>query len=390
LGKYVLMDLMQKKPPKERSHECPQGYLLRNFIQSNDWRNWVTSPDSAHIINWTQSTEDQRWDCHNNLAYEPHRKLYLATTRTWSITHGRQIGIAVAKKLKNFYKPGYSTQATLPVTTLVGSLQHQTYAQVTIPWHDIFLGFVSVIDTNHDTTYAPTTAPTTDLLSNMDKESNTGLIHCRLAYSLEPLRGWRFVDRYQDFIPLGHDQSFDSSVCFAAAPVFDGQLERIYYFGGNKPHAHPNRTSALGLATLRKDRFLGLRLAPTIYNAVLTTKPLALTARFLALTFDAPNDSCLQLVSVRSATKTALRGITDLRPQPEDAFFCGQNFTDHRVIDLAPFLDENYQPNDDPAPIIVSLNITANTTIFTLSFHDDSNNTTLQSPIQTLSPPGGD
>ena len=134
-----------------------------------------------------------------------------------------------------------------PPIILRGNIDHQTYAQVTFPWLNIYLGLVMVFDQiSHDQ------------------------VHCRLTFASRPEGPWHPVEGDNivdapDFLPLGdlEYKAFDSHVIFAAARPFRhgsgaAAAEWMYYMGGNGPHDGA-RNSSLGLATLRPDGFASVR-----------------------------------------------------------------------------------------------------------------------------------
>ena len=70
-----------------------------------------------------------------------------------------------------------------------------------------------------------------------------------------------FSDRSSEFIPLS-GAGFDSHMCYtSASPVTmpDGSV-RLYYAASDGPHDGNNRSTSIGLATLKSaDRWAGLR-----------------------------------------------------------------------------------------------------------------------------------
>mmetsp|Transcript_8143 Transcript_8143/g.25111 ORF Transcript_8143/g.25111 Transcript_8143/m.25111 type:complete len:562 (+) Transcript_8143:164-1849(+) len=226
---------------------------------------------NGFAIAWNATAPQQRYDCHNNLYYDDARKLFVLTTRRYSNFTGRAVGIAVADSLhKNKFE---DYRFAPPVKkTLVGTLGKQYYSQVTFPWHDLVLGIVAVF------------------------YNASGTIHARLAFAPEPQKCWQFVNKTRDFIPLG--PAFDSHIVFAARPVRDDPLLRIYYMGGDGPHGGKRNTS-LGLATIHPDRLAGLSPAAGEPYAVFNTRPLTCNGTTLTVTFDATSPSdCVRLLKV--------------------------------------------------------------------------------------------
>jgi hypothetical protein len=150
-------------------------------------------------------------------------------------------------------KPGSFGDWGEPVIVAKGSADHQLYSQITWPFYDIYLGIVMIFDATDGT-----------------KGAHAGHVHCRLAWSADPLANWSWVDPGglgpkgavpgREFIPAGPLGSFDSHVCFAAhmpLKMPDGSA-RVYYMGGDGPHSGA-RNSSFALATLPPDRFAGLQ-----------------------------------------------------------------------------------------------------------------------------------
>ena len=118
-------------------------------------------------------------------------------------------------------------------------------------------------------------------------DTSHGTVRCLLAWAPHADATWRWVagnesSSTSEIIGLGPRGAFDSHICFAAAsPSAWGGSERLYYFGGNGPHSG-ERNSLLGVATLRKDGYAGVRGAGHVELA-----PVLCTAHRLLVTWDA-------------------------------------------------------------------------------------------------------
>ena len=252
---------------------------------SRDGLRW----ESPVIFKWPDPP--QRFDTSNNVFFDPATRRYVATTRrhpTTAASDGdRAIGIALSA-VDSFTFNASSGSTSPPPLTLKGNHDHQLYAQETFKWHQLYMGIVMVYDAT-DGVY--------------------GRVHCRLAWSKDPVSGWGWVGpggltATPDFIPLGRmgpagspENAFDSYLCFASRPVRhyggsargdstrqeDEDEERIYYAGSNGKHSgsKPHRNASVGLATLRPDGFAGMRGTGTV-----TTVPILCTGRTVLLTAD--------------------------------------------------------------------------------------------------------
>lgn len=142
-------------------------------------------------------------------------------------------------------------------------------------------------------------------------------VHCRLAWSREPLSGWSWADNTTgaggltgpELIPLGlagpagtSANAFDSHLCFAAKPVRTPEGERLYYMGSNGKHSgsKPHRNASLGLALLRTDGFAGL-----LGTGFVETVALAITHPRITLTADIVGPGGFVRVGVRRANSSS-------------------------------------------------------------------------------------
>jgi len=176
-----------------------------------------------------------RPDCHTNIIFDEPLGTYLMTTRDYENPQGREISIA--RTTTDF------DSWSKPVVTMRGTKEHQLYSQITWRFYDVFLGIVM--------TY--------------DAEDPAGHVHCMLSWSRDSVQ-WEWIDRdggldaLKEFVPAGESDAFDSHVCFAAhlpLRMPDG-TSRIYFMGGDGPHSGA-RNSSFALATMRTDRFAGIR-----------------------------------------------------------------------------------------------------------------------------------
>ena len=252
--------------------------LVRQFhgyiASSADGLTW---PPKTHVsnISWPPP---QKWDTHNNVFFDERSQSYVATTRDIPI---ETTGVERETSLTFSMGKEFAFNTTAPPPVIVrGSQAHQTYAQVTFPWLNMYLGFSMVFDS----------------------ETEFGAVHCRLVSAPAPQGPWKAVGADSgsvldapDFLPLGAAGAFDSHVIFAAASPFakatplsgvesapdgDDDLQWIYYMGGNGPHSG-ERNSSFGLATLRADGYAGVR-----GHGVFRTPSLVVTDAMLTATAD--------------------------------------------------------------------------------------------------------
>mmetsp|Transcript_9407 Transcript_9407/g.30685 ORF Transcript_9407/g.30685 Transcript_9407/m.30685 type:complete len:408 (-) Transcript_9407:2467-3690(-) len=214
---------------------CPSGSSKANVATSDDGIRFR----GGFRLDWD---DPQTWDTHNNLIYDD--DVFVATTRL-KIDGLRNVGVATSTTSD---VTSFDEHVEPALTLKAPSDTEQNYAQITFKWLDAYLGINMMFDDDEPSDFGK------------------GKVHCRLAWSASLQSGWHLLDKDDDFIPLGHQGSsvddpanaFDSHICFAAAlPTTVGDLERLYYMGGNGPH-NGDRNSSLGLATLRKDGWLAV------------------------------------------------------------------------------------------------------------------------------------
>ena len=215
----------------------------------------------------------QKWDTQSNAFYDDALRRYVVTTRSIPIL--KASGGVPERTISVDVSPSSAWRFDTtrpPQVTLIGSRQHQPYAQVTWRWLDVYMGIVAVYDPN-------------------DVEQR---VHSRLAWSREPLppegQTWQWVHgnltSAADFIPLGSEDKgdFDSHIVFAAPPVSLANEERVYYMGGNGPHSGPRNTS-FALAHLRRHGY-----ASVAGSGVMRTAPMLVTAPTLTVSTDMCGD----------------------------------------------------------------------------------------------------
>jgi len=269
-------DLYTPAPPphddKSVGTEPREKQFHGQIASSADGLTW---PPKTHVVNISWPPP-QKWDTHSNVFFDERSQSYVATTRDIPVeTTGVERETSLTRSMGKQY--AFDTTAAPPVI-LRGNQSHQTYAQVTFPWLNIYLGFSMVFDS----------------------ETEDGQVHCRLVSAPVPEGPWQAVGGDNvidapDFLPLGAASDFDSHIIFAAASPFavakgSDTAEWIYYMGGDGPHSG-ERNSSFGLATLRPDGFAGVR-----GHGVFRTPSLVVTDAMLTATIDfVGNGSALRI-----------------------------------------------------------------------------------------------
>jgi len=146
------------------------------------------------------------------------------------------------------------------------------------------------------------------LLQILHREVRGGIIDVELAISRDGLH-WQRPFRNPFFLPRGEPGSFDcGSILTNAAPVFLEHEIRFYYGGyaeGATGGDDLTFKTGVGLATMPRDRFAGLR--PIDRIAQITLKPLELTGR-QSITLNADASAGCIRVEVLNADGRRLRG----------------------------------------------------------------------------------
>ena len=108
-----------------------------------------------------------------------------------------------------------------------------------------------------------------------------------MVWSPDQGRTWHRIDPGVDLIPLGHEGSFESHICYGSKPIVTASgTIREYYFGGDGPH-YGVRNSSLALAEFRPNGLAGIG-APRGWVTVVRGKtvPLNVTGPKLIVTAD--------------------------------------------------------------------------------------------------------
>ena len=122
---------------------------------------------------------------------------------------------------------------------------------------------------------------------------------------------WERVGGAGTFVPLGEEGEFDSAMLYPLqAPLVVGDEVWVYYAGSQDKHwssrrGEPQRRGAIGLAKLKRDRFVSMENQNRTVGT-LTTKPLVLKGKALVVNCDASEGKVD--VEVLDANGTVLQG----------------------------------------------------------------------------------
>jgi hypothetical protein len=126
---------------------------------------------------------------------------------------------------------------------------------------------------------------------------------------------WRRCSDESPFIPrVGIHKAWDGGQVYSASHfLVEGDEIRVYYAGGFGPH-NAAQTMGSGLATLPRDRFAAIHVAPGNERGTLTTKPLLFTGT--NLTCNVRADRGAVRVEALDDTGTVLPGFEAAACQP--------------------------------------------------------------------------
>ena len=330
---------------------CLEGDVVDGLGVHRFWGQIAVSADgltwpSEGVLN-VSWPPPQKWDTHTNAFFDERHGDFVITTRSIPLVDGApQRTVSVTRSAK--WDLGYDANDVLPIQ-LNGTVEHQPYAQITFPWHNILLGLVMVFDDG----------------------SEDGFVHCRLSWSDSEGAEWAWLGgddvlSAPDFINLGEmggedeGNAFDSHIIFAAKPIKHPETgeELLYYMGGNGPHDQI-RDSSFGLATLRPDGFACVRGTGTF-----TTVELVVTGKTLTATVDFPEDggsNALRVAVLPAGADAPPDSLSLARSVP-----LTENATDAPLlfeggVDLSDYIDTTVR-------LVVSLEGSGGAMLFTLGF----------------------
>ena len=207
----------------------------------------IGSQDGVH---WDPKSDQQiahlHSDTHNTVSYDPRLRQYVMFCRGKHIyrAFGDKMldtgaSCRVARMSSSSLWEGWLDENT-PQTVLVpDEIDAQThfnffYGMPTRHWAGIYWGFLEPFRMND-------------------------FIYTQLALSRDGVHFVRPPDRSK-LIEYGPDGSWDDEMIFASPSWVEvGDQWWIYYTGWDGPHGTPDRTGAIGLATIRKEGFVSIR-----------------------------------------------------------------------------------------------------------------------------------
>ena len=141
---------------------------------------------------------------------------------------------------------------------------------------------------------------------------------------------WDRVADQATFLPLGEDETWDDGMLFCAPLITHNDRVLIYYGGWSGPHNTSRRRAGIGLASLRKDRFVSLDAGPE--EGLITTRPLPDASGSLLINADAKGGSIR--VEALGPDGDPLPGFTaaDCRPLTEDGIAQRVSWKDHNSL----------------------------------------------------------
>ena len=121
-------------------------------------------------------------------------------------------------------------------------------------------------------------------LLRMYHRRTTQTIDIQLTMSRDG-KSWMRVADQATFLPLGPAGAWDDGMIFSTAPVIRGDVLEFFYSGWDGDHGSDTRQSAIGLATLPRERFVAVSAKDG--EAELRTKPWKLAQDGLTVNADA-------------------------------------------------------------------------------------------------------
>ena len=172
---------------------------ISGIAVSKDGINWNLNKN-ANNIKYKDLSLNNRYDTHNNLFYDVNKTdKYILVTRSSdypprivAMTNNSDTENNISPLQLNFTNLSFNN---VKMVSQYSNQDNQTYAQITFPFHSIYLGLTMIYETN----------------------TNAQRVYCQLSYSIDLLQ-W-FIIENQDLIPLSNVNSndFDSHICFTAA-----------------------------------------------------------------------------------------------------------------------------------------------------------------------------
>ena len=258
------------------------GYYGNIAIYSPDGLHWKLGPKP------TRGALDHAY----NYWYDPLRKEWLSLIQFGNAP--RTAGRMVSKDFVN-----WSDRKEVLAPDKHDPPGTEFYIPTIMMIDDLYLCFLHIFHTGAD-------------VPNDRNPRQHGAIDIQLATSRNGIHWERAAGR-EVFLPNGAEGEFDQSmVIFVGPPVeFTGQL-LFYYSGTRGSHGSTNRTSGIGLATLRPDRFVALE--PTGTMGQMITRPFRVSGKTLLVNADAHHGSVtIEVIDANGVARKGF-GLADARP----------------------------------------------------------------------------
>lgn len=169
-------------------------------------------------------------DTHNNFVYDEVRDRWLlfCRPRAYAGDHKRRVSLQTSSDLQT-----WTHERTILVPT--ETEKQEFYGMPVFRRGDLFWGIIQVYD----------------------RES--GFMHGELAWSGDG-EHWTQIPTHPTFLERGPEGSWDHGMVIPAdTPVVTGDEMRFYYSGAEQSHHETDNKHAISLATIDRDRLVGLR-----------------------------------------------------------------------------------------------------------------------------------
>ena len=266
----------QLTPLKAQADKVMHSGGNGDYLVSSDGVHFDGLPGVGRVDVDGGRTPGARWDTENNFFFDHSTRRYVGAMRAprdprcgiwWpsclkhckscgagNLTDQRNGVVSVrAVSIMQSANASFDSEFTDNVVAVQPLPTEQLYSQVTFPMHGLYFGLVGKADVYEKPFPVGT-------FNGKPAFGHVNRVHCTLQWSRDLLH-WEPVEEMAGFIPLEWTR-WDSHLCYASASpvVMDDGTVRVYYSGSNGPHDGLNKTSQLGLATLKaSDRFVGYR-----------------------------------------------------------------------------------------------------------------------------------
>jgi len=284
----------------------------RIFFKMESRGGLTSSPDGLHWTKFRRLRIKNRWETHSWIYWDWTRREYAGLTRGQELLPNNEPNRTVVRFSLSAWD---GEPEDLRTVFASASDRTQPYSLVSIPFYNIYLGFVNTYDAD----------------VNLTTGRIEDKLRCELLWSPDSLhwhklshQGRRSHETELIITGLNPEEKHDAYDCFYANPVVVNNEVWLYYMGGDGPHGSFRNTS-FNLAKMRMDGFAGI--APTVRHepAQIFTKVLNCLGSDIMVTADVFDGGSVR-AAILGANSEALpnRGIEDSVPLRQTA-------TDHRM-----------------------------------------------------------